>query len=79
MRERTSEPSKNANGQTPKQGEKQPFNKTSQNAPRVNHGRQNGKMPGKDMKDKTVFKKPSGDKKDAPRANMVCDKSISSR
>jgi hypothetical protein len=74
MRDRTSQPSKNANGQTPKQGEKQPFNKTSQNTPRMNNGGQNGKMPGKDKKDKTSFKKPSDDKKGAPRANMVCDK-----
>ena len=35
-------------------------------------GGQNGKMPGKDkQKDKTSFKKPSDDKKGAPRANMV--------
>ena len=31
-------------------------------------------MPGKDMKDKTPSKKPSDDKKDAPRANLVSDK-----
>ena len=32
-------------------------------------------MPGKDkQKDKTSFKKPSDNKKDAPRANMVCEK-----
>jgi len=60
-------------GQNPKQGEK-PFNKTSNNTPRVNHGGQNGKMPGKDMKDKTPSKKSSDDKKGAPRANMVSDK-----
>jgi hypothetical protein len=68
MRERTSQTPKIANGQNPKQGEK-PFNKTSNNTPRVNHGGQNGKMPGKDMKGKTPSKKPSDDKKGAPRAN----------
>jgi hypothetical protein len=32
-------------------------------------------MPGKDkQKDKTSLKKPSDDKRGAPRANMVCDK-----
>ncbi len=30
-------------------------------------------MPGKDMKDKTPFKKFFDDKKSAPRANVVCD------
>jgi hypothetical protein len=73
MRERTSQTPKITNGQNPKQGEK-PFNKTSNNTPRVNHGGQNVKMPGKDMKDKTPSKKPCDDKKDAPRANVVSDK-----
>ena len=36
MRDRTMQPSKNVNGQTPKQGEKRPFNETPQNTPRVN-------------------------------------------
>ncbi len=62
--------SRNANGQTPKQGEKQPFNKTSQKTPSMNHGGWNRKKPGKD---KSPFKKPSNDKKDVPRADMVCD------
>ncbi len=72
MRDRTSQPSKIANGQTPKQGENKPFNKDSQNTPRVHNGGQNGKMSGKDkQKDKTSFKKPSDDKKGVPRASMV--------
>ena len=75
MRDRTSQPSKIANGQTPKQGENKPFNNASQNTPRVNNGGQNGKMPGKDkQKDKTSFKKPSDDKKGVPRASMVCER-----
>jgi hypothetical protein len=53
MRDRTSRPPKNANEQTTQQGEVQPFSKASHNTPRVNHGGRNGKMPGKDMKDKT--------------------------
>ena len=75
MWDRTSQTSKIVNGQTPKQGENKPFNKDSQNTPRVNNGGQDGKMSGKDkQKDKTSFKKPSDDKEDAPRANVVCER-----
>jgi len=79
MRDRTSQPSKNAKGQTPKQEEKKPFNKTSQNIPKVNDGGgRNGKMPGKDkQKDKTPFKKPSDDKRGTSRANMYATKNTS--
>ena len=75
MRDRILQPSKNNNGQTPKQGERKPFNKTPQTTPRVNdRGGQNGKMPGRDKQKDVSFKKPSDDKKGAPRANMVSDK-----
>jgi hypothetical protein len=75
MRERTLQPSRNNNGQTPKQGERKPFNKTPQTTPRVNdRGGQNGKMPGRDKQKDVSFKKPSDDKKGTPRANMVSDK-----
>ncbi len=73
MRDRTSRPPKNANEQTPQQGEEQPFSKTSHNTPRVHHGGQNGRMPGKDMTNKIPLKKLFDDKEGAPRANVVCD------
>jgi hypothetical protein len=73
MRERTLQTPKIVNGQNPKQGEERPSSKTSHNTPRVNHGGRNGKMPGKDMKDKTPLKKIFDDKKDSSRANVVCD------
>ncbi len=73
MRDRTSRPPKNANEQTPQQGEEQPPSKVSHNTPTVNHGGHNGKMPGKDMKDKTPLKKLFDDKKVVPRANVVCE------
>jgi uncharacterized coiled-coil protein SlyX len=54
MRDRIPQTPKIANGHTPKQGEKQPFNKTLQHTPKVNNGGQNGKIPGKEkQKDKT--------------------------
>ncbi len=69
------QPSRNNNGQTPKQGERKPFNKTPQTTPRVNdRGGQNGKMPGRDKQKDVSFKNPSDDKKGTPRANMVSDK-----
>ena len=75
MRDRTLQPSRNNHGQTPKQGEKKPFNKTPQTTPRVNdRGGQNGKMPGRDKQKDVSFKKPFDDKKGTPRANMVSEK-----
>jgi hypothetical protein len=75
MRDRISQPSKNNNVQTPKQGERKPFNKTPQTTPRVNGlGGKDGKMPGRDKQKDISFKKPSDDKKGTPRAKMVSDK-----